>query len=54
MCEQVIVVMNKVFHCQSQVAVAEQGQQWLGTRYAHVTSNIKFFFIDEQRIINVS
>ena len=54
MCQQVVVVMNKIFHCQPKVAVAKQGQQWLGARYAHVTSNVKLFFIDQQRVINIS
>ncbi len=51
--QQVVIIVNKVIHSQAQIAMTEQGQYGLRTRYAHVASNVELLLIYKQRIVDI-
>jgi hypothetical protein len=53
MSDEVIILVLKLVHGQSQVAVMKQHEQGLGVRDQHVASDVELTFLDTQRIRNV-
>lgn len=53
MSDKIGVVVVKLIHGQSQIAVMKESEQRFGASDEHVAANVELALVDEQRIVNV-